>query len=249
MRIAFFGTSGAIPGESNGNTSFLIDTNGKLILVDASGNPVQNIFKAKKNPDDLWIIIITHAHVDHIYGLPSLIHTLYCMGRKRDLLVLSDPATTEKAKMLLEFFNLNSSRIGFSLVYEKIFSAPGFKLKLIPGNHTVPSSMVLAEEGAVRLLYTSDTASTDNVRKAVRRCNILIHEASGSHASVEELEEDGHSSGYQAGMNAVYAGVEKLFLCHFAASGAEEPELMKEEAKKAFKEDIVLPQAFKWYEL
>jgi ribonuclease BN (tRNA processing enzyme) len=36
MRIAFFGTCGAIPTADNGNTSFLVDASGQLIMVEAS---------------------------------------------------------------------------------------------------------------------------------------------------------------------------------------------------------------------
>ncbi|MEW5816411.1 MAG: MBL fold metallo-hydrolase, partial [Spirochaetota bacterium] len=97
MRIAFLGTSCAVPTADNGFTSFLVSLSDLLILIDASGNPVQSILKAERDPLELDILILTHYHADHISGYPSLVQTLGCLKRKKVLKVLADSVTKEKA--------------------------------------------------------------------------------------------------------------------------------------------------------
>jgi len=247
METVFLGTYGAVPAAENGNTSFLIATGKVLILVDTSGNPLQSILCSGKNPDNLEVVILTHAHVDHLYGLPSLIHGLYWMDRSKALIILSDPSTRERAEQLLSSFGLSSEKTGFPLDFKETLYSDDFKVDLFPGSHSVPSSMVKIEADASSLMYTSDTSSIEEICRASLGCSTLIHEASGGHNNIEKLIKDGHSSAYQAGQNAACAGVKQLFLCHFSASESASPESMKTEAGLSFKGEIIIPEPFKSY--
>ena len=247
METVFLGTYGAIPTAESGNTSLIIATGKGLILVDTTGNPLQSILCSGKNPDNLEVVILTHAHVDHLYGLPSLIHGLYCMDRSKALIILSDPFTREKAEQLLSSFGLSREKTGFPLDFKETLHSDAFKVDLFPGSHSVPSSMVKIGEDASSLMYTSDTSSIEGICRASLGCSTLIHEASGTHNNIKKLMKDGHSSAYQAGQNAVCAGVKQLFLCHFSASESASPESMKAEAGISFKGEIIIPEPLKWY--
>jgi len=247
METVFLGTYGAVPAAKSGNTSILISTGKVLILVDTSGNPLQSILGAGKNPDNLEVIILTHAHVDHLYGLPSLIHGLYCMARSKALTILSDPFTRKKAEQLLISFGLSSDKTEFPLVFRETLQSDPFEVDLFPGSHSVPSSMVKIAADASSLMYTSDTSSIEKICRASLDCSTLIHEASGGHNNIEKLIKDGHSSAYQAGQNAACARVKQLFLCHFSASESASPESMKAEAGLSFKGRIIIPEPLKWY--
>ncbi len=247
METVFLGTYGAIPAAESGNTSLLIATGKGLILVDTSGNPLQSILRAGKNPDNLDVVILTHAHVDHLYGLPSLIHGLYCMARSKALIILSDPFTRKKAEQLLISFGLSGEKIRFPLDFKETLQSDAFKINLFPGSHSIPSSMVKIAADASSLLYTSDTSSIEKICRASVGCSILIHEASGANINIKKLIKDGHSSAYQAGRNAACSGVKQLFLCHFSASESASPESMKSEAGLSFKGEIIIPEPLKWY--
>ena len=158
METVFLGTYGAIPAAESGNTSLLIATGKALILVDTSGNPMQSILCAGKNPDNLEVVILTHAHVDHLYGLPSLIHGLYCMDRSKALTILSDPFTRKKAEQLLISFGLRGEKIRFPLDFRETLHSDAFKVDLFSGSHSVPSSMVKIAADESSLMYTSDTS-------------------------------------------------------------------------------------------
>lgn len=260
MKILFLGTYGAVPSRLSGNTSFVISTGDEYILIDASGNPVQGLKKAGIDPDTLTTLVLTHAHVDHIYALPSLIHALFCAHRKNPLTVVSNPETVKSAKGLLDFFGLNREKIGYDIMYsaEKtdfglVYKdyAGSFKIELFPGAHSVPSSMVRisteVSSGGKGVFYTADTGSIADICKFAKGCKIMIHETSGPSVMEKKLSRDGHSSGYQAGSNAHCAGVKRLFLCHFNPDAGSTPDAMVREAKLSYSGEIVIPEPYKWY--
>ncbi len=104
MKIVFFGTAGAIQSKDNTNVSFSVVEKKLSILVDSSGNPVQYLKRAGIDPKKLDILILTHSHTDHIYAVPSLIHNLWLMKRKKPLNIISNQFTINKAKELCNVF-------------------------------------------------------------------------------------------------------------------------------------------------
>ncbi len=254
MKISFLGIYGAVPSKESGNVSILVDYGLGLALIDVSGNPVQAILRANRKVEDLSVVVLTHAHVDHIYGFPSLLHTLYCMGRKRELKVVSDEYTFKFAKSLADLFGLKRSKIGFSVYFfseEEFFIDDRLQIEMFPGDHGIPSSMVKMKscDSNSGFLYTSDTRSTSLICEVAKDVNVMIHEASGSHEHIDVLERSGHSSGLQAGMDAECSGVKKLFLCHFGIDNNNAPEIMAMEASKEFNGEVIIPELYKWYEL
>ncbi len=257
--ILFFGTRGAIPGVDSGHTSFLLrlpaagdgrrDNGARRFLVDASGNPVRDLLRVGLGMEDLDGVVLTHAHADHMYGFPSLVHTLRGMGRKSPLRVLADADTRRVARGLLELFRVDPDRPGFELIYAEGVQEPGLEIRLIPAEHSIPSRMVRFAGGPLTLLYTSDTRDGPWIRAAARGCGVLVHEASGPHSELQRLLHFVHSSALQAGQNAQAAAVERLFLCHFGAGPAFAPRRMGLEARRAFRGRIVIPRPFQEYRL
>ena len=74
--LYFLGTGGSIATEDRDNTSLLLDTENRLILIDCPGSVIQKIRKLGFDPRQIKTILVTHVHPDHIYGLPSLVHSL-----------------------------------------------------------------------------------------------------------------------------------------------------------------------------
>ncbi len=255
LKILFLGTYGAVPSSFSGNTSIAVSVEGEYILIDTSGNPVQGVKAAGIDPGTLTTVVLTHAHVDHIYAFPSLVHTMFCMKRRTPLTVISDPVTTERAQELLGFFGLNRGKIGFDIVYGRKIADSGGSVKagytvdLFPGSHSVPSGMVRIKSKNSGLFYTADTGSIEAICGLAGGCSALVHETSGSHENIKKLSADGHSSGYQAGVNAACSGVRMLFLCHFGSCKDSNPESMEQEAKKEYNGRIIIPEPFRWYEL
>ncbi len=245
MELLFLGTSCAVPNRDNGSTSFLVKTQNSLILVDASDNPVKSMLKSETDPLDLDLIILTHYHADHFSGYPALISTLNCLGRKRDLMVITNRETEDKARNILDLLDLDNSNLLFDIDYTGAFSDIDIDIELIPGFHTVPTSMIRFREGEKEVFYSSDTAYSPKLSDLAKNCRLLIHEATFS--QYKRLSLEGHSSAYEAGLSAKNANAEELFLCHICENDYLNPDSIIEEAKEAFSGKIVVPRLFKWY--
>lgn len=251
MELIFFGAHGAVPAPESGNVSFLLRGEDWAMMTDASGNPVQSLLRAGADPLELDCLVLSHTHTDHLYALPSLVHTLWMMKRRKPLVLLSDPVTETRAKELLSLFGLLTREGLFPLRF--LYPEDGFdisggaEIRLFPVSHSVPTSGFRLTAGGLCVVYTSDTAPLTALRGDAGSADILIHEASGTAAEESELNAVGHSSARQAAEAAVTVGARVLFLCH-APPGDESVSALILEAERIFRGGaVVFPRAFHTY--
>jgi ribonuclease Z len=83
------------------------------------------------------------------------------------------------------------------------------------------------------VVYSGDTAPSDEVRKLAHRATLLIHEATAAQEIEAEANDWGHSSARQAAELAKAAEVELLYLTHFS-SRYKELEPLENEARIVF---------------
>jgi ribonuclease Z len=83
------------------------------------------------------------------------------------------------------------------------------------------------------VVYSGDTAPSDDVRRLAHRATLLIHEATAGQEIEEEANEWGHSSARQAAELARSAEVGLLYLTHFS-SRYKELEPLENEARIVF---------------
>lgn len=254
MKLIFFGTAGADQSKDNTNVSFSVVEKKLLILVDSSGNPVQSLKRAGIDPTKLDALILTHSHIDHIYAVPSLIHNLWLMKRKKPLSIISNQFTTNKAKELCNIFSLLSKEGLFWINWVNIDEGetdvfPGVKIQLFPVLHSTPTSGIKIITSTSSLVYSSDTTPSKEVISRARGVKALIHEASGTLNLEEKLNKSGHSSARQAGEAAEKAGVKYLFLCHFDFSEGSTQDKVEFEAKSSFHGKVIIPNLFRFYEV
>ncbi|MGP8072071.1 MAG: ribonuclease Z [Thermoplasmata archaeon] len=83
------------------------------------------------------------------------------------------------------------------------------------------------------VVYSGDTAPSDDVRRLADRATLLIHEATAAREIEEEANEWGHSSARQAAEVAQVARVGTLYLTHFS-SRYKELEPLELEARVVF---------------
>ena len=276
MEIVFLGTRGAVPTPTSGNVSFVIRGNGFSLLVDVSGNPVQSLLKVGLDPLALDALVLTHAHTDHLYALPSLFHTLWMMHRKKELTLFANPPTEQKARDLLRVFGLEERSGLFPYRFVSILEEPicipfpvsaesnpslfsgeakplskGEKPEILffPTLHSIPTHGFLLKAGGRKILYTSDTSPLST--RVTDTVDVLIHEASGVVQEEERLNSSGHSSGRQAAEAAIRLGARELFLCHFPAEAATVNTILRE-ARQTFRASgsqtiIRKPIPYRWY--
>lgn len=210
LKFQFLGINGSMQERGGGNTSLLFWGENGCIAVDVSCN-IAEIVKA-----DVDAVILTHEHIDHIYGLPSLIHQMWLSGRKRNLQIYTTEPMRDFVNGLIDLFQLRSKNKMFEIrvCAEKEFQVGTMTVSVFGTDHTDMSIGVFVEEGGRTVVYTSDTRPIQAKNLDLKQADVLIHEASGLQEEEEELVRKGHSSAFDAGSLARQWDVKRLYLCH-----------------------------------
>lgn len=260
MPFQFFGTSGAVPSPGRDNTALALYSKDEVVLVDCSGSPYQKILKAGLDPMRASWLIVTHRHVDHVYGVPSLAHNMGLAGRRATLHVYALAETMTILRGFLDLFPLEEKmpyRIELHDVPGKegheVLRARGLRILSTPVKHGAPNIGLRVEfdlpgeRGAV--VYSSDTSPCPSLIALARGADVLIHEATFLHSDVARAAADGHTTGYQAGEVARQVGVKRLFLCHFSAELHGREDELRQEAMRSFGGPVEIPEELREYRI
>jgi ribonuclease BN (tRNA processing enzyme) len=183
VKLKVIGSSGGeLPGYKL--PAFLVDD---CLLLDAG-----TISTSLKEREQLKIrnVLITHAHLDHIKGIPFLADNLVIKKREHSVRVIS---ISEVLKALKKNLLNNSIWPDFTII--KTASRPVLSLKaIIPGkpfkinsclvtayrvNHSVPAvGFIIEDKKGKRILYTGDTGPTNTIWKSAKDVHCAIIEVS-----------------------------------------------------------------------
>ena len=223
-RFAFLGTSGALTTAARDNTSIVAEADGAAVLLDCGGAAVHRLLRLGIDPLTLTHVVVTHLHVDHAYGLPSVVRQLMLMGRTAPLAVVCRPEHEEPLRTLLKVFNVWERPKAFPLTLAPIglaagaraFTTGGFTVSTAPNAHgPMPNFAVrLDPGGAGGLVYSSDTTPCEAVASLARGARTLVHEATYLERDRAPGHHTTHSTAAEAGAIAAQAGVERLILTH-----------------------------------
>ena len=257
MHFVFLGSAGAIPGRDRDTTSILFVAGGDAVLVDCGGSPAQRLMLAGMDPLALSRVVITHIHPDHAYGLPSLVQTLFLLGRQAPLQLACREEHVAPLRVLLGLFGLLERPGLFPLVWEPVppregfaVGTPGgFAITASPNAHGAMPNMALRFEapGRPAIVYSSDTEPCDAVEALARGAHTLIHDATFSERRPRGI--GAHSTAAQAGEVAARAGVARLILAHIDAGLHGELDALREEARARFPGEVEIARELVPYPL
>ncbi len=128
-------------------------------------------------------IIITHAHLDHVFSLPLYLTDLYqeisepvkLYATQSDFDALRRHIFNQRVWITLETMkNDQTELVSFRPMKSgESFIAEGLKITPIQVSHTVQTHGLIVEDDACALLFTSDTGATERIwRAASRRSNL-----------------------------------------------------------------------------
>ncbi|OPJ64570.1 ribonuclease Z [Clostridium oryzae] len=91
LDICLLGCGGSLPVPERNLTSLLLNYNGKKILIDCGEGTQVSMKILGWGFKTIDIICFTHAHADHVIGLPGILLTIANSGRETPLTIIGPP--------------------------------------------------------------------------------------------------------------------------------------------------------------
>jgi ribonuclease Z len=200
--IHFLGTGSAYPGSERDNTSICFSNGGYHVLIDVSGNPCRKLKQLQVDLSELDAVVFTHFHIDHIYGLPSLLWGMWLEDRKKPLRILCDYRNKKKLQDWLSTMEADKWPIAFPIEVEtfdgdqeeRLLTGGKMTFSCFKALHSVPTVGLEVQCADRLVVYSSDTEINERIRR-YDHIDLLIHEATsarklaGNHSSLVEVVE------------------------------------------------------------
>lgn len=174
--ITFYGGAGEVTGAN-----FLFDIGDKKILIDCGAVAREHICDDINstpfayNPATIDVLIITHAHADHIGRIPKLVHdgfkgTIYSTSATRDLAALmfddalhvmeNDMATNGCTMMYQEHDVVGAMALWQTHEYHKPFHIGTALIEFLDAGHILGSALVKCTRDGRVMLFTGDLGNS-----------------------------------------------------------------------------------------
>jgi len=233
LKIQVLGAAGSeVPGHNC--PAFLVD--GKILLDAGTIALSLNI----REEAALASVLLTHAHFDHIKGIPFMLDNLVTRSTGNTITVLSGKDVLDDLKKnifndrIWPDFSRIPARGRPALRYRAIGTSravmvDGCRVTMERVNHTVPAYGYIVEKpGEKEIAYTGDTGPTDRFwkRMAARDVKILITETSFPNRLETLALASGHltPSLLEKEIAKMPLPPEKLFIMHIKPQFLEEIE-------------------------
>lgn len=249
-RLLFLGTGAALPTANRGNTALAVQgpDAGQWLQVDCGGDSYRALRRAGIAPDDVRDLLITHAHIDHIGGLPSLIESLRLGGRTAHLRVWALPEVLAVVQHLLDLYRyeLTLDSWSFTISQHPLEDGQEQTLAGIPTrvarmDHALPSIGMRFELPTGPICYSCDTQPTPALPKLARDVSLLITECTFLQRDVEWARRSRHMTAIETGQQATAAGARALALVHLGVADGWAAEEALTEASGAFSGPVHIP--------
>ncbi|MCI0360483.1 MAG: MBL fold metallo-hydrolase [Planctomycetaceae bacterium] len=214
MKLLFLGTAGYHPNEQRQTTCLMLPEAG--IVLDAG----TGLFRIRHHLQTSWLdIFLSHAHLDHTFGLTVLLDALYEMNVER-VTVHGDAAklhAIEQHLFATEIFPVPPPFVSRPLEQGLRLDC-GARVTHFPLAHPGGSIGYRFDWQDRSLAFVTDTTSTGErspYLPHIRGVDLLIHECNFRDGQEEWAEKTGHSSTTPVARAAAAAVVKRLVLIHF----------------------------------
>ncbi|WP_239333566.1 MBL fold metallo-hydrolase [Frankia sp. CiP3] len=248
MKLTVLGCSGTYPGPRSACSSYLIESGGFRLVVDA-GNGSMGELQRHCDLRDVDAVLISHLHGDHCLDLVvnAYARRYHPEGMPPKLPVYGPINTQERLCAAFERWPDDS----LADIYDFQTISPGrlnvgpFRIDLERVSHPVEAfGMRLTADGR-SLTYSGDTSACDQLLQLAREADLFLCEA--AYLDVQDNPPGIHLSGREAGEHATKADVGRLVLTHLVPWG--DTQRSQEEAAGTFDGPLSLAETGAVYEI
>jgi ribonuclease Z len=247
MEIHFLGSGNAQSGRFRQNTSLLLVSKEHHLLVDCSGTPSHALARKGISTEAIGDIILTHAHVDHIYALPSFLHNLWLGTYSRGgakLRIHANRETLSVAERLIDAFGLREKPSAVEIELVSLNDDPSsvqvqfgeWSIESFRVNHGVPTIGLQLANGSERVVFSADSMVCDAIASRINGAQLLIHDCCGLESS------PGHAGARDINALIRDSGCDLVYLAHLPELSAEELQKIVSEVQMGFAGRVVLAQ-------
>jgi ribonuclease BN (tRNA processing enzyme) len=165
------------------NTSLLLRAEEKTILLDCGYSAPAPLWNALADPDALDLIYVSHAHADHCFGLPAVLGRMWEDGRKKPLVILSQPPLLAQIRDSVEAgYPGLRARFQYPIEYRDALPGrsvdwEGMRFAFAPTRHSVTNLAIRVEAGGGKFCCSGDGQFTGESRALFAGADLLVHEA------------------------------------------------------------------------
>lgn len=247
MRVTVLGCWAPYPRPGGACSGYLVEDGNVTIYLEAGHGSFSKL-RCHVDFRRLTAAVVSHFHADHWVDLLCLRHAVAgarragTLGSPLPLIVPGAPEeiyrrlaghTDAFATRAVEELPV-ASRPGEPAVH--VAEVDHLRLEFLPVPHPVPA-YALAMAGRRRLVFSGDTAWSDELAQLAAGADLFLCEASGLVGDQRVLN-DRHLTAGQAGDLARRAGVRRLVLTHFWPE--YDLEDIRREAEAGFGEPVIL---------
>ena len=170
MKITVLGSQGAIPKVGLFSTSLLLNICNTNVLIDCCEGVQHQLRKNKIKFSKIEIILISHAHGDHYFGLIGLISTLSLLKRDKKLTVFCPLSVFKIIQAHLKFSKMNLSyeldlKVLNNTSKINIFNNNHFSIEAFPLKHSIYTNGFLIREKEKKRRLILQKALDKNIDK------------------------------------------------------------------------------------
>ena len=239
INASLVGTGGTKPNPKRFGPSNLIWIENKPVLIDCGNGCLHRLNELKVAPDDLWGVIITHLHYDHVVDLDYLLWRRgFAFENEEKIRIFGPPGLKRLVNNIIQTYEGEIETYAAMPRYDltKEMMTPkiteiydGWSLQLGAlkiqagavdhGDAKLPCFGYRFEEGETAITFSGDTVPCEGTIRLSEDSDILVHECTLTEEEVEIRKKTGmawniHSTPSGAGKVANEARVKKLFLNH-----------------------------------
>jgi len=213
MQVTVLGSGSSVQFEGRGSASFLLETDGKKVLLDAGFYLLDRLEKAGVMADEIDAVYISHKHPDHFMGL---LHLLFALKNK--YYTPKESLTIFGFKGIKEWIESFQGILGhwiqpdIKLIYKDDIKGNMDKIswQIFDTIHSNESTGVIINNLGKKLVYTGDTEYFEGLCDISEKADLLLAEC----GSGNDVRVKGHMSANDIEKIATIADVKKILITH-----------------------------------